>query len=131
MGRRKKSDNPAEATDIGTTATQPISKMAAVREALAQGVESPSEIVSYVKEKHGLDMTTAHVSAYKSQIKKPKNGAKRGRPKKVAFATPAESGNGSGKAHAGNGLLADVKSVRDLVKRLGAGQVKELVGLFE
>lgn len=45
------------------------SKMQAVREALAEGVEAPAQIVQWAQDKYGLVIDVATASNYKSTIK--------------------------------------------------------------
>src|SRR4051794_25384528 len=89
-----------------------VSKMEAVRQTLAAGVEKPQEAVAHIKEKFGLDITTAIFSSYKSAIgaKKGSKPGKRGRSAnsgstKVAAAT---NGNVSG---SGIQLALEVKAL--------------------
>ena len=81
------------------------------------------------KEKFGLDVTRGQFSTYKSLAKK-KSGSssvgrkvRKGGKRKVAVAADI----------ARNGLVAldHLEAVRSLVQKVGAEQVKRLVGLFE
>jgi hypothetical protein len=72
--------NDSDLVKDGTTATP--SKTEAVKEAIAQGMTSPTEIVAHVKSTYGLDVTPNHVSMIKTALKrKGTTGRKRGRPK--------------------------------------------------
>ena len=60
--------NDSDLVKDGTTATP--SKTEAVKEAIAQGMTSPTEIVAHVKSTYGLDVTPNHVSMIKTALKK-------------------------------------------------------------
>src|SRR4051812_29269155 len=67
-------DTPATAADATTTASAAtggttMKKVDAVRAALADGVESPTEGVSYIKKTFGIVMTPQAFSTSKFQIR--------------------------------------------------------------
>lgn len=101
------------------------SKAEAVRMAVAQGVEKPGDIVDYAKKMFGVELTKQMASSYKAQAKA-RESRKSGRP-----TVTQRSRGGSGGPVVENGLIADISVVKDLVKRLGAEQVKQIVDLFE
>ena len=121
------------AKKTGEAAEGTVSKMEAVRQTLAAGVEKPQEAVAHIKEKFGLDITTAIFSSYKSAINA-KNGStpgKRGRKAKagstngrVASMTAATDGN-----FTGNGIQLALE-VKALVGRYGADAVKGMADVF-
>jgi len=120
----KKTEDAAEGT---------VSKMEAVRQTLAAGIEKPQEAVSHIKEKFGLDITTAIFSSYKSAInsKKGSTPGKRGRKAKAASSIDSEPRNtaSSHSASAGNGILL-AKEVKALVGKYGAEAVKGMADVF-
>jgi hypothetical protein len=77
--------------------------MEAICRALAEGVDSPTEGVAFVKARFGLEVATAMFPAYKSQLKA-KGGKKagpkdkRGRARKHASAAPAPASRGHRRA---------------------------------
>jgi hypothetical protein len=108
MGR-KRSNTPAEVTaepsatpdlngampaaTAASEATVPATKKEAVRLALQAKVRSPTEIADYVRRIFGMEMTPAHVSTIKGQLKREKKGKKpsgNGRRKKQAKAAAAQ-----------------------------------------
>ena len=98
-----------------------VNKYALVTEALeALGYDAkPVEIDGYIKEKHNVEVSKAIISSYKSSIKSKKGkaaGAKRG---------PRSKAAGGGDIQ-----FDDLATVRGLVSRLGAAQVKQLVDVF-
>jgi hypothetical protein len=116
--------NMAKAKSVGGAT---ITKADAVRAALADGIDAPAEIVSYAKEKHGLDITPGQASTYKSLEKKrstSSHGRKVGR---------RQVKSGSGGTIDDNGLVAvkDLEAVKSLVEKVGAERVKRIAGLFE
>jgi hypothetical protein len=126
MARKKSAEGQPEGAE--TTAEGKVTKAAAVREALAQGVESPADICEFAKTKYGLEMAPAMASSYKSQIKAKAGQSavhkRGGRPRKAEAAASTVSQNDVG-------IVADLAAVKRLVEKLGAGQVREMVGLFE
>lgn len=119
-----------------------ISKMEAVRRTLAEGVESPTDGVSFIKERFGLEVNASMFGAYKSQLKakeragvgqgKPgrKPGNKPGRKPGAAGAKPGPQPGAVAAPAAGNPLEA-ARQVKELVERYGAETVKGLADMFE
>src|SRR3954447_8350141 len=58
----------------------PLSKRDAVRKALKGGIDSPTRIAEYARREHGLEITTAHVSTIKGELKREKAGRAKGSP---------------------------------------------------
>ena len=124
-----------------TSAPQPaqgISKQEAVRRALAELGKNakPSEIKPFVKERFGIEMSADHISTAKGTIlkkaktkKKTKAAVKReAAPTAPAQATPRprpETGQ------AGGGIsLDDIRTVRELLDRVGADRLRALIELL-
>src|SRR5689334_17278087 len=107
-----------------------ISKMEAVRRTLAEGVQSPTDGVAFIKERFGLDVSTAMFGAYKSQLKaKAGAGSKgKGKPGRKLGRKPAEARAAA--PAAGNPLEA-ARAVKEMVERYGAETVRGMVDLFE
>ena len=49
-------------------------KTEAVKEALAQGITSPTEIADHVRRQHGLEITPGHVTTIKGTLKRKQQG---------------------------------------------------------
>jgi hypothetical protein len=100
-----------------------VSDMARVRLAVGElGLEATTQQVhDHIKEKHGKDVDKNKISAYKSIIRrqagvtKPRGGRRGGRPA-VMKATALR--------------VEDVHTIKELVGRLGADKVRELIGVF-
>jgi hypothetical protein len=96
------------------------SQMAMVRTALQEmpGDPKPQELQEHIKTKFGREIPTIIISNYKSQLKR-----------KGLSATPGRRGRKPG---GGNGSLRveDFETVRGLVGRLGAEQVRRLVNVI-
>lgn len=117
--------------EAGLTA---VSKSAAAREAIAQGIESPDDAVAFIKQRFGIEMSKPHFSAVKSQLKKREAGggaAPKGRPgrkPKAAvegyLAPPKVVPTGEGD------LLEALEAMKPLVASLGAEKVKRIVDLL-
>jgi hypothetical protein len=112
-----------------------VSKSAAAREAIAQGIDSPEDAVAFIKQRFGIEMSKPHFSAVKSQLKKreaaggsaaPKG--RRGRKPKAAvegyLAPPKVVPTGEGD------LLEALEAMKPLVASLGAEKVKRIVDLL-
>ena len=108
-----------------------VNQMEAVRQALGVlGMKAaPKEIQAHLKEQMGLDMSANMISSYKSSIRK-KAGlrGRRGRRKKAPEtaeaipAAPVPSGDGIS--------IKDLRALKDLADRLGAGRFREVVGFI-
>jgi translation initiation factor IF-2 len=131
-----------------------ITKMDAVKKALATlGKEAkPTDIQSFVRAKFGIVMTTDHISTCKGDIARkakaaaqggkaapkpaPKHAAKKPAHKPahkaaVAKATaPAKPAAPKPAAHHGGISLPDIRLVKDLVGRVGAGELRSLIDLL-
>jgi hypothetical protein len=123
MARKKSAEGQPEGE------TGKVTKADAVREALAEGIEGPSEIADFAKTEHGLEISPAMVSSYKSQFKAKAGQSgihkKGGRPRKAPeAASPAI-------AQDDVGIVADLAAVKRLVEKLGVEQVRQMAGLFE
>lgn len=101
-----------------------MTKAEAVRQTLAEGIDTPADGVAYVKEKHGLDITPQQFSTYKSIAKKKAGGtpAKRGRRAAAPAAAPTPS--------APAGLATSVEAIKVLVEQYGVEQVVSIARLF-
>jgi hypothetical protein len=95
-----------------------MSKTAAVKEALHEGVKSNPEIVEYAKTKHGIDIDAKYVSIIKSGVKKAGSTAPGAGPGRKRAATASANGGIS---------LQDLEAVKGLVGRLGKDTVRRLV----
>jgi hypothetical protein len=135
MGRPKKTTNP---TAVQPKPTQPegattVSKTEAVRQAIAEGLNSPGDIAAFAKSKYGLEIPKPQVSAYKAQAKKKAAGGgsngKPGRNPKASvegyLAPPPKivpTGEGD--------LLDALEAMKPLVASLGKEKVHRLVDLL-
>lgn len=119
-----------------------ISKAAAIRRALAEGIGSPEEGVDFIRKTFGLDVSRQHFSASKSQTKKKNQGgetpaepAKRGRkpksaPGQAVADAPARKPKHSASSEGETDLLAAMEAMKPLVAALGADRVKRLVDIL-
>jgi len=91
-----------------------INKSEVVREAIKAlgGDPGPKEIIEYVKQNHGVELKYTLVASYKSNILR-KEG---------------QSGPRSKRGGGGNVVdLDDLKSVRELLNRIGEPQLQRLI----
>jgi hypothetical protein len=106
----------------------PIKKTDAVRQALADGVDNPTEAVAHIKKKFGIDITAQQFSTYKSNLKAKGAGSSGGK----RTAKPSGTGIGNGRTARGALDVVDAASaVKELCNQIGADKVKRLAGLFE
>ena len=100
-----------------------LNKSEAVRQALAAGIDNPTEGSKHIKEKLGLDVTAQVFSTIKSLTNKKQKG------KKKAGKTAAFGGTGVGNGFAGN--PADLaRGVKSLVEQFGATAVTDMAKVF-
>jgi len=113
------------------TSNKGISKMEAVRRALKElGKDAmPVKIQEFVKEHFNMEMSTAHISNYKTFTLRSKKGRKTAR----KMASKAAAAEVSAPAKSGNGIkvsLEDIETVKGLVGRVGEKNLKNLIGLL-
>jgi hypothetical protein len=113
---RSKGDDGVSMMDMVRAALQELGKNA-----------KPTAIQEFIKSKFDKEISKIIISNYKSTMKKKKGGKRRGRPpgskNLVAVAATASAGS--------KGIrLEDLTTVRGLVGRLGAGQVRQLVDVL-
>lgn len=118
MVKGKSSDGAEEST----AADKKISGMEAVRRALKKhGYDVKTQTAKdYILKEFGLNLTNNKVSAYKSNIRRD------------AGLTRTRGGNSNGARGAAGGALQmkDIQAVKELVGRLGANQVRDLIAVF-
>jgi len=93
-----------------------VSKMDAVRQALAEGKDKPQDGAAYIKEKFGIEIAPQMFSSYKGLLKKKgANGRRRGRRSNAA----------------GSGNPAELaRQVKSLVAAYGAAAVSDMLAVF-
>jgi hypothetical protein len=110
-----------------------LSKMDAVRQAISVlGKDaSPIKIQEFVRSKFKMDMTTAHVSNYKTTVLREKGkklvAAPASAPAKTAPA-PVKAATTSAKGSEVS--LTDIEAVKGLVGRLGEKNLTSLIGIL-
>lgn len=122
--RTAKHPKPEESSPAQSQAAKAVSKAEAVRTALAEGLESPSDIVRFVKARFGIDMPKQMVSAYKANEKRREQGhmAPQQKPQTTTAAKPAANGEPD--------LLGALEMIKPLVEQYGAAKVKRIVDLM-
>ena len=103
-----------------------MTKQEAVRQALAElGNDAmPMQIKGFVKERFGIEMTTAHISTAKGDILR-KGGRKGKSLVKKTQVPPSSAGPTKGGI-----ALVDILAVKNLVGRLGAEPLRTLIDAF-
>jgi hypothetical protein len=121
-----------------------ISKIEAVKRALqALGTSAArSELQAYIRDNFAIQMDLDHISSCKSDILRSQAGRAKSKGKKKAQApakaattapapVPAPKAASAPKAPSGPGIsLRDIETVKDLVGRVGAGQLRGLIDLL-
>jgi hypothetical protein len=117
--------------------TEPVSKMEAVRLALAEGKSSPKDGAAYIKATFGIDMSPNFFSSYKSKLGlgAGKRRKKRGRKAKAKAVAPLEVAVAAAPRPKApprdTAITLDViRQVKELVDRHGAETLKKVVGLL-
>jgi hypothetical protein len=140
---------PKSAASTGTTASgNGMTKMDGVRKALAElGRDAPPlKIREYLKQRLGIEMTTDHISNYKSEIRKAAarrkhaghSNAKQPSASKTYTSSQAtaQKASASSTATTSNGRssggisLQDIQAAKELIGRVGAGQLRSLIDLL-
>jgi hypothetical protein len=122
-----------------------LTKMEAVRRGLAElGNDSmPARIKGFVKERFDIEMSTDHISVYKGKILREaaaqaQNAAQKPlarkavRKKRRARRPLVQPSAAAAKtAPAGNAVtMEDARTIKELVRRIGTGKVRQLVDLL-
>jgi predicted flap endonuclease-1-like 5' DNA nuclease len=105
-----------------------MSKMDAVRQAISElGKDaSPIKIQEFVKSKFKMDMTTAHVSTYKTTVLREKGK----KPVAAPASAPAPVKAAPAPAKGSAVSLSDLEAVKGLVGRVGEENLKSLIGIL-
>jgi hypothetical protein len=118
---------PAAASKMANGPT--ITKTEAIRQALEKlGPDAkPSSVIDFVRKKFNIEPSSQLVSNFKSTLAK-KAEAKRGpgRPPKSQAGTPAAAPRPSKASSSGDISLDDLRSVKELVAKMGADKVRQL-----
>jgi hypothetical protein len=105
-----------------------VNKMDLIREALSTLGKNamPLDIQKAVKDKHGIELTTALISNYKAYLAKKGKGKKRGgrKPGPKPAAVAANGGRSTGIS------MEDIQAIKALTDRLGAKKVQQLAGVL-
>jgi hypothetical protein len=134
-GIPNKKPEPAATTKDQGNGGGRVNKMDCVRQALTElgNDAQPKDIQGLVKRKFGLDMNTKFISTYKGSILREaaKKGGGARRPAARA-SSPAPAPKTSLKAAGTNGGISveDIRAVKLLVDKIGAGAVKELADVL-
>lgn len=102
-----------------------IKKADAVRAALAEGLDSPGDIVDFIKKRFNIDMPKQMASSYKAQQRardvKAEGGEPSGRGRPRSTASPQPTG-------IPQGFTADVAQLRGLIAKAGGVEaLKEML----
>ena len=142
----RKNSNDSTSTEAGgntgsksKSAKSSINKTHLVEEALKQKITAPQKISEHLMKEYGVDITPAHVSTIKGNLKKRK-GTKRGRPKgstkkAIAEAAAAAAAAVVAKAipapKAGGLTLNDLRTLNEMARKAGGyGQLRELLDVL-
>jgi hypothetical protein len=119
MGRQKKQAG-AEAVGAegaGADGDKPASQKEAVRRAMkARPGASNTELQAYIQETFAMPLKRTNIATLKSQIKSESRSRGRG---------------GRPRVGAEGYTLDDLRLVQELVQRVGAGRVRDMVDLFD
>ena len=111
-----------------------MTKQEALRRALIDlGKDAPPlQLQAHIKDKFGIEISTNHISAAKTDIVRKMAGGAKPLPAKSVAKTPAapkSTATSNGK-DGGTVALADVQTVNTLVGRVGANDLKTLIDLL-
>jgi len=113
-----------------------VSKTHAARVALAEGYEKPTEAVKFIRKRFGIKMANQQFSTIKAKEKQKAGVPAAGEEpqvekRKPSSASPDPAPQSAPAANAGADIMDDLTSVKALVRKLGAEQVRKIVDLFE
>jgi hypothetical protein len=123
------------------TSGRRMSKTDAIREAMAEGIESPGDGVDFIRKRFGLEMSKGHFSATKSKLKSSEGqGGKKTAPAKAAPAKAAaksgpepvaERQRATSRPASGEGNLLDLmEQMKPMVDEHGVDTLKRIVDLL-
>jgi hypothetical protein len=100
-----------------------LSKTDAVRRALAEmGNDAmPLQMKDYIRRQMGVDMSTDHISNYKSKLLRAGNAKKKPGPKPKTAPAAVRTTTPGGIS------IDDVRAVKELADRIGSDKVRQLV----
>jgi hypothetical protein len=134
---RKPAPAPASAARNTPAQGQPkgkVSKMELVRQALQKlgNDAKPLAIREHIQDSHGVEISVDVASNYKGLIlrKRAGRGAGPGGPSRLTQRPAAPAPVVSAAVVAGGISLDDIRAVKGLVDRIGAGKVQELAGVL-
>ena len=90
----------------------------------------PIQIQKYLKEERGVDVSTDSISTYKSDIRRRANGQVTHSVHMAPAAKPQPTAAATAAPDTGNFDINDIVTVKDLMGRVGAGQLKSLIDVM-
>jgi hypothetical protein len=117
-----------EAEANGQEGGRRVNKMDLVRKALKRlgNDTKPKRIQAYLKKRYGLEISADMISNYKGSILKKAVGESRLIPQSEAEAPPPAKEQ----AVSGGLSIEEVRAVKELADKIGAGKVRELVDVL-
>jgi hypothetical protein len=137
MTMARKTSRAASPIAVGEAdaAETKVTKTAAVKAALAEGVDSPEEGVDFIRKRFGIEMGRQHFSATKSQLKRkeaaaPQDGRKARGARQAPEASPQVAPATPSPANGEPDLIESLETLKPLIASYGAEKVKRLVDLL-
>jgi hypothetical protein len=127
-----KAATSAETVPAAEEGKEPISKMEAVRQALAQlgSKATPSQIREQVRNQYGMELGLNLVSAYKTSLaKRARRAAAKKKTGAKAPAAPKAKPAAANTSTPPGITLNDITTVQQLAKRIGVKRLHELIDL--
>jgi hypothetical protein len=117
----------AGAASEPATGGKAISKSAAARAALTEGIGSPKKACAFILDRFGIEMSPQHFSAVKSQWKSAKEApAKKGKRAVEGYLAPPPNPSKNG----GADVLESLEVLKPLIAQYGGDKVKRMVDLL-
>ncbi|MDR3617977.1 MAG: hypothetical protein P4L85_01410 [Paludisphaera borealis] len=109
-----------------------VSKADMVRAALANGMETPTDGLAFIKAKYGIDFPRPMWSSYKAQLRaqEQKKALKRGKPGRKPKSVEGYLAPPKATPKGDADLIDALEAMKPLVASLGKEQVKRLVNLL-
>jgi hypothetical protein len=117
----------AGAASASATGGKALSKSAAARAALSEGIGSPQKACEFILKRFGIAMSPQHFSAVKSQWKAANEApAKKGKRIIEGYLAPPPNPTANG----GADVLETLESLKPLIAQYGSDKVKRMIDLL-
>jgi hypothetical protein len=108
------------------TGGKAMSKSAAARAALAEGIGSPQKACAFILKRFGIEMSPQHFSAVKSQWKSANEAPAKKKSAVEGYLAPPPKRSANGEAD----VLESLEALKPLIAQYGSDKVKRMIDLL-